>query len=142
MITTEDKTLQEVSDEIAAALIAQGKRCMSIEGRCAYGDNQGNHCAVGWLLPPERDDLMAYIGGVPTLVDTFEDLGPNDEFIREHVELLSHIQDAHDASSGVRLHNAIARSLNAAFGNNDKYSIAAWTPWIELRTQQEAGEQS
>lgn len=103
MIITEGKTLQQVVNEIAEKLIQQGKPCIKLSSpvtACAYGDNKGNHCAIGWLLPEERDDLMMDGGNVSQLVDYYDDLGPNDDFIRENEVFLFFLQGIHDAVTG------------------------------------------
>ena len=96
MITTEGKTTEQVIAEIFAKLVEQGKPCF-VAGRCAYGDEEGNHCAVGWLLPPDDDRLMGLVVTVDDLCTTMPSrLGPNGSWIQENSGLLCHIQNLHD----------------------------------------------
>lgn len=51
-------TLQEACDYAVFKIVEQGKQCLSEKGGCAYGDGNGNHCAVGWLLDHDNNKLM------------------------------------------------------------------------------------
>lgn len=108
MIATEGKTLEQVVHEILDKLVAQGQPSVkklpaNTENNstdvdrytCLYGDGKGNHCAVGWLLPPERQDLMEFFGDLGYLHDSHS-LGANDSFIRNNLGVLQEIQHLHD----------------------------------------------
>lgn len=95
MITTEGKSTSEILTEVMEKLIAQGGRCLQGNG-CAYGDGEGNHCSVGWLLPSDNEVLMSYDGDIDGLLINYSDVGPNDKWIRTHSEVLEHLQDFHD----------------------------------------------
>lgn len=94
MILTEGKSFREVAIEIRDKLVEQGKQCKNGLS-CQYGDGHGNHCAVGWLLPADSP-AMVFEGDVCELLKDESDLGPNDEFIRDHVVELGEIQRIHD----------------------------------------------
>ena len=51
-------TLQEACDYAVFKIVEQGKRCVSVLGLCAYGNDNDNHCAVGWLLDHNNKQLM------------------------------------------------------------------------------------
>ena len=97
MIDTNGKEVKEVITEIFRKIIGQGGRCVDKTGHCYYGNDIGHHCAIGWLLPPDREDLMNFGGHIWDLIEEFEDLGPNDAFIRENECLLKIVQIIHDA---------------------------------------------
>lgn len=97
MIDTSGKEVKEVITEIFREIVGQGGRCRDKKGDfCSYGNNIGHHCAIGWLLPPDRKDLMNFIGCIGNLTVKFKDLGPNDAFIRENECLLKIVQIIHD----------------------------------------------
>lgn len=125
MISTEGKTIQQVSDEIAAALIKQGKPCLRNYG-CAYGDNLGNHCAVGWLLPKDSE-FMYSTENVNELARKKNYLGKNTDFIKNNTQFLSLIQKLHDGGA-TRTRLRIAGDLEDSFG----IDTTAWQPWIDL----------
>ena len=103
MITTANKTNSEIINEVFTALVTQGKRCMNVEGSCAYGNEvEGVHCAVGHLLPDDCEYLMKYDGGVSSLLGEFANVGPNDAWLREHSDLIRYTQWAHDAECQAR----------------------------------------
>jgi hypothetical protein len=121
MINTTGKTIQQVSDEIAGKLIKQGKQCLLGDG-CAYGDGQGNHCGIGWLLEESNEAVMSSEGDLNDLQLTHNDLGINDAFIRENYGVLGRIQGLHDSPQygyGGKLNN-----LN----------LDAWQPWFDLHS--------
>lgn len=132
MITTEGKTLQQVSDEIAAKLIAQRKPCM-LENpeRCVYGDKNGNHCAVGWLLPENNPELMGSSSGVKSLTTKVQrgliHLGKNQKFIIKHADALSVMQSLHDIKDPASRQYS-ADQLTQEHG----LDMAAWQPWINM----------
>lgn len=127
MIDTSGKTLQQVNDELAEILSQQVERCMSDEGHCAYGNAREQHCAVGWFLDPSIDGVMDFRGGVQTLVNSYESLGPNDEFILGHVEFLQCLQDLHDRSFKADREAALERIVS-----DHGLDMTAWQPWVEL----------
>jgi len=96
MIDTSGKEVKEVITEIFREIVGQGGRCWGEGGSCFYGNYLGHHCAIGWLLPPDRKDLMNFRAYICDLTVNFKDLGPNDAFIRENECLLKIVQEIHD----------------------------------------------
>lgn len=96
MIDTSGKEVKEVITEIFREIVGQGGRCRDKEGNCSYGNDIGHHCAIGWLLPPDRKDLMNFRGCAEDLTVNFRNLGPNDAFIRKNERLLEIVQIIHD----------------------------------------------
>ena len=130
MIDTTGKTLQQVSDEIAAVLIKQGEQCLDINNpeACAYEDNNGLHCAVGHLLPSGVPDLI----GNSTTIDAVLQVDAvimcrNYKFISDNIEALTSIQRIHDGGTyGMRVH---ARSQ---LRMNHKLDTKAWDAWVKM----------
>ena len=132
MIDTTGKTLQEVSDEIAAKLIEQGERCVNSSGYCQYSNDKGQHCAVGWLLPEDDPRLMSTIGSVNDLL-TFDNLGVNDAFIRKHCKPLKWLQAFHDEENA----NNTEEYLDPCQSNIEHYDLhgldfSAWEGVVEV----------
>jgi len=88
-------TLQEAMDYAIDKIVEQGGRCMSRSDRCAYGNDKGQHCAVGWLLDEENEELMSYKGGVVELLGMFEGHVP--ELIEIEHRAFEDFQNLHDA---------------------------------------------
>lgn len=136
MINTTGKTLQQVSDEIAAVLIKQGKRCTVDEfhNQCAYGDKLGNHCAVGHLLPSSDTTIMDYEGSVKSMIRKFEsvELGVNGRFINENIAFLKNIQAIHDTLGIIN----VADNINHLAKSFD-LNVSAWDGWVEALNKQE-----
>lgn len=129
MIDTTNKTLQQVSDEIAKALIKQGKQCVDSNGDCVYQDDLGNHCAVGFLLE-SGSGIMGYDGSLQPLLSDFEatELGVNGRFLHDNWQALKVIQCIHDAND--------RRTAQRNADQLEKYhnvDVSAWSEWIEAR---------
>ena len=127
MIDTTNKPLQQVSNEIAAALTNQGKRCVNSDDECVYQDSEGNHCAIGFLLEPNSDPIFNVTDLCDILLDFDEDeIGVNSGFIRENYNALSHIQSIHDTT-----HNQRAIECTEILEGLYEINMSAWSEWIE-----------
>lgn len=129
MILTEGKTIQQVSDEIAKALIKQGKRCYSSAvGGCVFSDGEGNYCAIGLVLPEDDEKIIRFIGGLSDLLETFgsENLGPNGAFIKKNLTTFYSFLGLHD--------NQLRKNREVVADNliSKGIDITAWQPWIEM----------
>lgn len=91
-------TLQEACDYSVKKIVEQGDRCMSACNiyKCAYTDREGKHCAVGWLLDEDNEELMNFEGNVVSLCKQFGEDIP--QLIRDNLHLFWHLQGFHDAS--------------------------------------------
>ena len=72
-------SLQEQVNYIGCMLLNQGKQALrkaTILPACTYGNCDGEHCAIGWLLDETNAEIMDYSGPIESLVKS------------EHVELL------------------------------------------------------
>ena len=144
MIQTENRSTYDIVQDIFSALVRQGGRCMSEEANvCAYErtneDGTVSHCAAGWLIPEGKlkgEDLTRPIGA---LVQDEVDLGPNEEWIADNVELLQLCQRTHDESGAMRSANA-----DLCDYLKDEYGFHKIPPaierWVKLREAQIAAE--
>ena len=87
-------TLQEACDYVVTRLVEQGDRCMK-EDNCVYGDGNGNHCAVGWLLDHSDNDLMGRTVTIYGLVEFYRDKVPM--IIKRNIEVFELLQSFHDS---------------------------------------------
>ena len=128
MIRTEGKSNQEIVDEIFEVLVKQGKRCMK-NGVCAHADGEGNHCAFGLLLDPANKEIMRFDeDSLSTVIKFPDNLGPNSKFINSNLEMISILQEIHDAEhhdhSGFRL-SLLSKKFNIKSEWADK--------WVAMR---------
>jgi hypothetical protein len=135
MINTTGKTFQQVSDEIAAKLVQQGCQCTSDHDsdQCLYGDWLGNHCAAGWLLPPDLANRLDGTLGISMLLDEHSaEIGENAEFIAKYKRPMIYIQELHDVPEDYFRITIALRDLIPDF-NGD-----AWLPWVKLIADERA----
>lgn len=88
--------LQQAVNYSVSKIVQQGSRCMrvtDVSADCAYGDGEGNHCSVGWLLDHNNGVLMAWDGSVNDLVKLF----PIPEVISSNIDVFRVLQLFHDA---------------------------------------------
>ena len=124
------KTAQEACDYSVQKLVEQGKRCMN-DGTCAYGDGQGNHCAIGWLLDPDNKALMNYDESVQEVVDEFQDDVP--QIIKDHVCLFGDLQKFHDYAGRIW-----REEWRDRLRDNYKIDTSAphWQKWVDMGANQ------
>ena len=91
----DNMSLQEAMDYAINKIVEQGGRCMGRSDRCAYGNDEGHHCAVGWLLDEDSEELMSYKGGVGELLGMFEEDVP--ELICTEHRAFEDFQNLHDS---------------------------------------------
>ena len=88
-------TVQQAIEYSLDKIVKQGERCMR-GGECAYGDGEGNHCAIGWLLDTNDGDLMEYEGSARVLLEERGEDVP--KLIRENLDTFRYFQGFHDTS--------------------------------------------
>jgi hypothetical protein len=98
-------TPQEIYDTVAKHLFAQGKRSGDKRGdgsfQCKYRGPDDTKCAVGVLMPDEFYNLEMEGTGICGLFDpdaTAEGGFPLPAWMKQNLELLIALQDAHDYS--------------------------------------------
>lgn len=89
--------LQEIVDYAVKKIVEQGGRCLNGLGNCAYGDYEGNHCAVGWLLDEDNNSHMCATGGVGNLINAHEHDPYFPRVFKENKYLFQELQRFHDA---------------------------------------------
>jgi hypothetical protein len=87
-------TVQQAIDYSLDKLVKQGKRCAN-GNDCMYGDGEGNHCAIGWLLDADNKSLMNDGGSVTGLAD----VRTVPKLIINNQETFLILQGFHDAES-------------------------------------------
>jgi len=117
MIDTTDKTLNQVCLEIFKLLVEQKKQCLDDKNCCMYGNETGEHCAIGFLLPEDNEELMGFGGDLADLL-IFDDIGPNTDFIHKNFQALDVMQDAHDFKSDAHIH---VKTLKNDFNISNEY---------------------
>ena len=85
-------TVQQAVEYSLDKIVKQGERCMRGDD-CTYGDGEGNHCAIGWLLDTNNADLMGAEGSVS---DIARCCGVP-ELIKDNVKVFNTFQCFHDA---------------------------------------------
>ena len=108
-----ERPVADVLRDCFEAIINQGGPCRDLDN-CRYG-MQGYpsmHCLVGWLLPPDNEELMGDESNVYELTLRYKNLGPNDAFIRKHVDVLMRAQQVHDAYYPDLVSSNISRLLD------------------------------
>ena len=127
MIDTTGKDIHQVAEEIFKLLVEQGERCISEDGSsCLYGNDKGQHCAVGFLLPEENGALMGFDEGVFDLAD-MGDIGGNSTFIKNNKKELDVMQFMHDTKiKNTRLMQS--KTLRDVYEIRNKYI----DQWVEM----------
>jgi hypothetical protein len=87
-------SVQQAIEYSLDKLVKQGKRCMN-DSDCAYGNGEGNHCAIGWLLEADNKDLMKSGGSVNGIIDEWAVFLPS--LIINNQETFTFFQGFHDA---------------------------------------------
>ena len=127
-MTKQFNTAQEACDYSVRQIVKQGGRCYhKARGRCLHSDGQGNHCAIGWFLDPDNEDLMNYVQGVRDVVDDFQDEIP--QIIRDHVEVFLWLQGFHDEGYSI-VREAYRNRLR--YDHNIDTSAPHWQQWVDM----------
>jgi hypothetical protein len=85
-------TVQQAIEYSLDKLVKQGKRCVN-GNDCMYGDEEGNHCAIGWLLDADNKSLMCNGGAITDL----DDVRAVPKLIRDNIETFLFFQQFHDS---------------------------------------------
>lgn len=88
-------SLQEACDYAVLKIVEQGRRCLENGlGMCRYSNDSGEHCAVGWLLDHEDEELMSAMCGVEDLINHSQNKAP--ELIQDNVKVFELLRWFHD----------------------------------------------
>jgi hypothetical protein len=126
-------TVQQAIEYSLDKLVKQGKRCMDSSNECAYGDGEGNHCAIGWLLDADNKGLMKLEGSVADLTLNYCRYVPR--LIINNQETFNTYQSFHDAHYEYERikHRGKLESLGI---DTSHPNFQAWIDLGELRQQQ------
>ena len=120
-------TVQEACDYALAKIVEQGGRCYDdYEDYCLYSDNSGKHCAVGWLLPHDDEDLMEYGGTVDWLIVDYPYKVPS--LIEKKVLTFRVLQKFHDT----RLSSVRKQRIEDLQQKGIDTSAPQYQQWVEM----------
>jgi hypothetical protein len=123
-------TVQQAIEYSLDKLVKQGKRCVNDRG-CAYGNNEGNHCAIGWLLDANNRDLMRFKGSASNISDAHTDFVPL--LIRNKTTVFNYFQHFHDTLYKVEREGSMHDLLDSGIDT----SHPNFQAWIDLGEQQQ-----
>lgn len=127
-----NQTVQSLFRKACVLTTKQGGQALSRPGGpCVYANGNGQHCAVGHILPdivkdPDQlDAAYSHMGSLYTLRDKVQEV---DTFLVEHDEaaynLLSHLQTIHD-----RLEDRVSLAQDqVVLGNSRPFGV----PWSKM----------
>jgi hypothetical protein len=119
-------TLQQAMDYSINKLVEQGHRCL-IKNECSYGDGAGSHCAVGWLLDEDNEELMNISGGLGLLTNNYGDLLP--KLILKNQSAFREFQNFHDFET----HQSRSNHLQELEGYGiDVKTNPNWNKWLTM----------
>lgn len=121
------KSVQEACDYAVLKIVEQEGQCLNGMQHCIYGNEEGQHCAVGWLLDPNNENLMNFDGGIVELVDETEQPIPN--IIKNNLDVFGVLQDFHDNDSICGRKMALEQLYNV---HNIDISKPQYQQWIEM----------
>lgn len=127
----EFKSVQEACDYAVLKIVEQGGQCHNGMQHCMYGNEEGQHCAIGWLLDPDNENLMDFDGGIVELADETEELIPN--IIKNNLYVFGVLQDFHDGESICGRKMALEQLHN--YYNID-ISKPQYQQWVDMGVQQ------
>ena len=119
-------TLQQAMDYSINKLVEQGRRCR-IANECAYGNSKGQHCAVGWLLDEDNDDLMNAEGSIGLLMTDHRAALP--KLMLENEAAFREFQNFHD--SELRRYRSHLLLEIEGYGI-DVDANPNWKKWVEM----------
>lgn len=119
------KTTKQLLRYVVTNLIKQEKQCIKDNG-CAYGDGQGNHCGVGWILDETNEELMNFRGSAKTLVERKNFKGKLPKTLTKDTLIWRYVQSIHDATSAKNEVLASARDLYP-----EAFKSPLWTKYAE-----------
>jgi len=126
------ETLQQAADFALEKIIQQGKQCAYEESeklQCIYGDGQGNHCAIGWLLDHNDEKLMSSKHGVAALIAIDSEKIP--DIIKDDPYFFAWLQQFHDKST-CRERKLILKRLKNNYSGVVDFSSPNWQRWIDM----------
>lgn len=123
-------SLQEACDYAVAKIVEQGVQCVDGWDQCVYGNDKGQHCAIGWLLNPDDKEISNFMG------EAFSaDVEVLAEEVREHLPavvthnlaIMKTLQQFHDTNRGV-----IRRYLLESLAANIDVDSPQYNEWVEM----------
>jgi hypothetical protein len=119
-------TLQEACDYAVFKIVEQGGQCMRDVNSCAYGNDVGEHCAIGWMLDHDDKQLMKCGDDVNALVCTY-DAGQLPGIIYENLEPLDLLQVFHDVD-----HSKCRANNLSELSKHINTTAPQYQQWVEM----------
>lgn len=127
-INVDKMSLKEAAEYVIKKLVIQGEQCFDGD-ECAYGNEFGQHCAVGFLLNEKNKYLMELQGSVYTLISEESKSVP--KLIKNNTEFFRELQNFHDentlSSRSIRLKKLKSIAPHAIDLRNPN-----WKKWVNL----------
>lgn len=124
-----EMTLQEAVDYSVQQIVKQGGRCM--EGSvCGYGNEDGQHCAVGWLLDSDNNEMMDFEGDVEDLINEFGHELP--EGLIRFPSVFTTLQHIHDKATPEAIPAKVATLAKQGVDTSGEW----FKQWVDLRMAQ------
>lgn len=126
-------TLKRAAEYALKRMVLQGVPC-KIGNDCMYGNEEGKHCGVGFLLNPKNPKLMEFEGNVTDLADTYPKAIPN--LVRRNLDFFITFQEFHDYDSFIGRKKAL-NQLKKEFPKIVDLRNPHWKQWMNLGVQYE-----
>ena len=118
-------TLQEACDYAVFKIVEQGGRCIYGGGGCAYGDENGNHCAIGWLLDHDNEQLMRCGDDLNELTKVYSESIP--KIIQNNLSVFNELQIFHDRAKMDGRVKSLSRLSKQVRATEPQYQ-----QWVEM----------
>lgn len=125
----ETASLQECVDYSVEQMVKQGGQCqrpnqsVTSGESCAYGNDKGQHCAIGWLLDPTDAGLMKSMDSFSGMEQDERFEGRLPQILRDSTRVFSTLQTFHDADYKHTRQGSLTRL--------GKLSIDVSAPWFQ-----------
>ena len=120
--------LQESVDYVVKKIVEQGGQCREHE-KCMYGNDRGQHCAVGWLLDSTNEELMDFDEDVESLVISHHEEIP--EIICLNVDVFDYIQRFHDGCAKNERRFILDRMITK-YSHLINFTGKHWEQWVDM----------
>jgi hypothetical protein len=106
---------QELYDYIVEAIVKQGRPSVGDNDRCLYRGPDGLKCAAGHVIP---DSMYSELMENRSILD-LSGFGKAPKSLVHHAELISRLQDAHDAASSGKFLDAFLSTVSRVAEDHD-----------------------
>lgn len=125
-------TLQQACDYVIDRLVEQDSQCKALvhgTANCVYGNAEGQHCAIGWLMDESNEILMAFEGGVESLNSEHYGIIPG--ILHTHENLFDLIQTFHDSDYMTGRLDALI-DIKSYDESGVSFDNPNWEKWVSM----------